>query len=82
MKKEDFMINKQSLWFVTLFSLIIILSIYYFSSDQTTLSIAKVKNSESIVAFPLRNIATNLYNNLGHKNILLHFSLEVFQIIF
>lgn len=44
------MINKQSLWFVTLFSLIIILSIYYFSSDQTTLSIAKVKKSESIVA--------------------------------
>lgn len=44
------MINKQSLWFVTLFSLIIILSIYYFSSDQTTLSMAKIKNSEEIVA--------------------------------
>ena len=44
------MINKQSLWFVTLFSLIIILSIYYFSSDQTTLSVSGIKNTESIVA--------------------------------
>lgn len=44
------MINKQSLWFVTLFSLIVILGIYYFSSDQTTLSIGKIKNGESIIS--------------------------------
>lgn len=44
------MINKQSLWFVTLFSLIIILSIYYFSTDQTNLSVANIKNTKSIVA--------------------------------
>ncbi|MBR5662567.1 MAG: SpoIIIAH-like family protein [Bacilli bacterium] len=44
------MINKQSLWFVTLFSLIIILGIYYFSSDQTTLSVGKIKNSESVIS--------------------------------
>lgn len=44
------MINKQSLWFVTLFSLIIILSIYYFSTDQTTLIASKNNNSESIIA--------------------------------
>lgn len=44
------MINKQSLWFVTLFSLIIVLSIYYFSTDQTSLNVAKFKNSESYVA--------------------------------
>ena len=44
------MINKQSLWFVTLFSLIIILSIYYFSVDQTNLSVSDINNSESIVA--------------------------------
>ena len=44
------MIDKQSLWFVTLFSLIIILSIYYFSSDQTTLSVGKINKSESIIA--------------------------------
>lgn len=44
------MINKQSLWFVTLFSLIIILSIYYFSTDQTSLSTTLSSNTESIVA--------------------------------
>ena len=44
------MINKQSLWFVTLFSLIIVLSIYYFSSDQTNLSASKFKSSASYVA--------------------------------
>lgn len=44
------MINKQSLWFVTLFSLIIILSIYYFSTDQTNLSVANIKDTKSIIA--------------------------------
>ena len=44
------MINKQSLWFVTLFSLIIILSIYYFSSGETNLSIPTISKSESVVA--------------------------------
>ena len=50
MSKEDFMVNKQSLWFVTLFSLIIILGIYYFSSDQTSLSVENIKNSESVIS--------------------------------
>ena len=44
------MINKQSLWFVTLFSLIIILCIYYFQPSQTSLSASKIKNTESIMA--------------------------------
>lgn len=44
------MINKQSLWFVTLFSLIIVLGIYYFSTDQTSLSVGKYKSSSSYVA--------------------------------
>ena len=44
------MVNKQSLWFVTLFSLIIILGIYYFSSDQTSLSVGNIKNSESVIS--------------------------------
>lgn len=44
------MINKQSLWFVTLFSLIIILSIYYFSSGETNLSMPTISKSESVVA--------------------------------
>lgn len=33
------MINKQSLWFITLFSLIIILGIYYVSIPQETLTV-------------------------------------------
>lgn len=44
------MINKQSLWFITLFSLIIILSIYYFSADQTIISMSKNNKSESVIA--------------------------------
>lgn len=40
------MINKQSLWFVTLFSLIVILSIYYFKGGETPLSIAKLTNED------------------------------------
>lgn len=50
MNKEDYMINKQSLWFVTLFSLIIVLSIYYFSTDQTSLKLGKYRTSSSYVA--------------------------------
>lgn len=44
------MINKQSLWFVTLFSLIIVLSIYYFSTDQTSLNVSSASSSKSFVA--------------------------------
>lgn len=51
------MINKQSLWFVTLFSLIIVLSIYYFSTDQTSLKLGKYRTSSSYVA-----------NNTGESN--------------
>lgn len=44
------MINKQSLWFITLFSLIIVLGIYYFSTDQTSLTMGKYQSSSSYVA--------------------------------
>ena len=44
------MINKQGLWFITLFSLIIVLGIYYFAAGQTSLSIASLKSSKSYVA--------------------------------
>ena len=44
------MINKQSLWFITLFSLIIILSIYYFKSDETSLMMKTFASSETIKA--------------------------------
>ena len=54
------MINKQSLWFVTLFSLIIVLSIYYFSTDQTNLKLGKYQTSSSYVA---KNVDEN--NNIN-----------------
>ena len=44
------MINKQSLWFVTLFSLIIVLGIYYFAAGQTSLTVDSLKSSKSYVA--------------------------------
>jgi len=44
------MINKQSLWFVTLFSLIVILSIYYFTTDQSNLSVLSSNSSEEYKA--------------------------------
>ena len=44
------MINKQSLWFVTLFSLIVILSIYYFTTDQTNLNVFSSNSSEEYKA--------------------------------
>lgn len=40
------MINKQNLWFITLFSLILILGIYYISGPTDTLSSIKENNGE------------------------------------
>lgn len=44
------MINKQSLWFVTLFSLIIVLSVYYFQGDQTSLNVSNSLKSTTVKA--------------------------------
>lgn len=41
------MINKQNLWFVTLFSLILILGIYYISIDEQVESVLKTENSSN-----------------------------------
>ena len=41
------MINKQNLWFVTLFSLILILGIYYVSIDDDVSSVLKTENNET-----------------------------------
>ncbi len=40
------MINKQSLWFVTLFSMILVLSIYYVTMKDNTLSTIKSMDNE------------------------------------
>lgn len=39
------MINKQNLWFLTLFSLIMVLSIYYLTMSDSTLSTLQVSNT-------------------------------------
>ena len=44
------MINKQSLWFVTLFSLIVILGIYYFSTGETNMALKSSLNHSSKVS--------------------------------
>jgi len=44
------MINKQNLWFITLFSLIMVLSIYYLTMSQDTLSTLSVSKNEDEVA--------------------------------
>lgn len=41
------MINKQNLWFVTLFSLILILGIYYVSIDDEVESVLKSENNNN-----------------------------------
>ncbi len=42
------MINKQNLWFLTLFSLIMVLSIYYLTMGEDTLSTLNVDNTETV----------------------------------
>ncbi len=44
------MINKQNLWFLTLFSLILVLSIYYFTLSDDTLSTLKEESNTNEVA--------------------------------
>ena len=41
------MINKQNLWFVTLFSLILILGIYYVSIDDEVASVLKAEDNNT-----------------------------------
>lgn len=41
------MINKQNLWFITLFSLIMVLSIYYLTMGEDTLSTLNVANTSN-----------------------------------
>ena len=49
------MINKQSLWFVTLFSMILVLSIYYVTMKDDTLATIKslddIKETEEVNVF-------------------------------
>lgn len=75
------MINKQNLWFVTLFSLILVLGIYYVSMGDETLSVlagenevskvVEVKESDIIVALQVEQDETVLKEMTEYQKILL-----------
>ncbi len=75
------MINKQNLWFITLFSLILVLGIYYVTMDDDTLSVlasdsdvtdvVEVKESNVIVALRVQEDEQTLREMEDYQNILL-----------
>lgn len=75
------MINKQNLWFVTLFSLILVLGIYYVTMGDETLSVlagnndvtdvVEVKASDVIVALQVERDEAVLKEMNEYQNILL-----------
>ena len=75
------MINKQNLWFVTLFSLILILGIYYVSMGDETISVlssdndvsetVEVTESDVIVALQVEDDEEVLKQMNEYQNILL-----------
>ena len=54
------MINKESLWFVTLFSLILVLGIYYVTLGDEKLFLDNVKDSEPVINLNESDILTSL----------------------
>lgn len=76
------MINKQNLWFVTLFSLILILGIYYVTMSDESISVlagennvsktVEVKESDTIVALQVEEDETVLKEMTEYQNILLN----------
>lgn len=75
------MINKQNLWFITLFSLILVLGVYYVTMDDDTLSVLaanndvseaiEVKESDVIVALRVEENEDILKQMENYQNILL-----------
>ena len=59
------MINKQKLWFLTLFSLILVLSVYYVTMPSNLLSVSDIKEDST----PTINIEeTNMLDVLKEEN--------------
>ena len=75
------MINKQNLWFVTLFSLILVLGIYYVTMKDESLTVlsgvndvsdvVEVKESDVIVALQVEQDESVLKEMNEYQNILL-----------
>ncbi len=78
---EGIMVNKQNLWFVTLFSLILVLGIYYVSMSDESLTalnaendvseVIKVEESDVIVALQVADDESVLEQMAEYQNILL-----------
>lgn len=55
------MINKQNLWFVTLFSMILVLGVYYVTLADESLNIAKItENSSPVISISESDVLTAL----------------------
>ena len=54
------MINKQNIWFVTLFSLILVLSIYYITMPSDLLQVIKENNNDASIVVNESDILTAL----------------------
>ena len=54
------MINKQKLWFLTLFSLILVLSVYYITMPSELLTTANVKNNKKEVTTKVTTSSENI----------------------
>ncbi len=75
------MINKQNLWFITLFSLILVLGIYYVTMDDDTLAVLAggsdvsevldIKESDVLVALRVEEDEEILKQIESYQNILL-----------
>lgn len=75
------MINKQNLWFITLFSLILVLGIYYVTMEDDTINVLagtkdvseviEVKESSVIVALRVQEDEETLKQMEDYQNILL-----------
>ena len=75
------MINKQNLWFITLFSLILVLGIYYVSMGDETISVlagdndvsevVEISESDVIVALQVEDDESVLKQMTEYQNILL-----------
>lgn len=75
------MINKQNLWFITLFSLILVLGIYYVTMDDDSISVlagdkdvsevVEIKESDVIVALRVQEDEQILKQMEDFQNILL-----------
>ena len=62
------MINKQKLWFLTLFSLILVLSVYYVTMPNDLLEIKNNEIDDSIVVSEISSDSISVLRNLSDES--------------